>query len=382
MKIKKLNLLYFRNYAGLNIGLHPNFNIFVGNNGNGKTNIIESIYLMSLGKSFRTKKDYECIKFGEEATCVSCTFEKNGIENDIMLAINNKGKNISVSGIKKNKLIDFIGELNVVLFSPDDLQLIKGSPTLRRDFIDKEFYQFSKIYHKYSLMYKHLLKQRNSFLKEMKKNKNDNLFKTYLETITLQLVKVAIYLTKERYKFIEELNKLVYKNMIKISNGDEKLNILYKSSILDLIRTRDINDINLNEDNITSLIMQKMDDDIITGSTKIGLHHDDLVFKINGLDAKSYASQGQQRSIVLALKLSIIKFLKNKTGNYPILLLDDVCSELDKNRQLMFFESIDAKIQTFITTPTISSIKESILKEAFIFNIENDNAFNIINERK
>ena len=371
MKIKTLKLLYFRNYLSLNIEVHPSLNVLVGDNANGKTNIIESIFCLALGKSYRNKSDSECIMFGEEAAAMSCVLEKNEKLLDIMLGIDNKGKSAKIAGLKKTKLTDFVGELNVVLFSPEDLQIIKGSPSLRREFINREFYQFSRIYHKYYLLYQHLLKQRNSYLKDMRKNPKDELSLAYLETITSQLVKIAIYITKERALFIKNLSKLAHKNMLNISNHKEELELKYKSSILDMLNINSIEDEKFNEENIVKKIMDKSYDDIMRGSTKIGPHHDDLEFFINKLDAKIYASQGQQRSIVLSLKLSEIDYLKSKTGSYPVLLLDDVLSELDKNRQLKLLDAINENVQTFITTPSISDIKEDLLKKAKVFNINN-----------
>ena len=373
MKIKSLKLLYFRNYLSTNIEVHPSLNVLVGNNANGKTNIIESIFCLALGKSYRTKSDSECIMFGETATAMSCIVNKNDKDLDIMLGINNKGKSAKIAGIKKTKLTDFVGELNVVLFSPEDLQIVKGSPALRREFMNREFYQFSRIYHKYYLMYQHLLKQRNSYLKDMRKNPKDEMSLAYLETLTSQLAKVALYITKERVSFVKDISKLTYKNMLNISNGQETLKIKYKSSVLDALNITEISDDSFTEENLTKVMMKRSFDDIMRGSTKIGPQHDDLEFYINDLDAKMYASQGQQRSIVLSLKLAEINYLKEKTGTYPVLLLDDVLSELDKNRQLKLLDAINENVQTFITTPSISDIKEDLLKKAKVFKIENGN---------
>ena len=378
MKIKSLKLLYFRNYLSTNIDAHPSLNVLVGNNANGKTNIIESIFCLALGKSYRTKSDSECIMFGETATAMSCIVNKNDKDLDIMLGINNKGKSAKIAGIKKTKLTDFVGELNVVLFSPEDLQIVKGSPSLRREFMNREFYQFSRIYHKYYLMYQHLLKQRNSYLKDMRKNPKDELSLAYLETLTSQLAKVALYITKERVSFVQDISKLTYKNMLNISNGQETLKIKYKSSVLDSLNISEINDESFTEENLTKVMMKKSFDDIMRGSTKIGPQHDDLEFYINDLDAKMYASQGQQRSIVLSLKLAEINYLKEKTGTYPVLLLDDVLSELDKNRQLKLLDAINENVQTFITTPSISDIKEDLLRKAKVFKIENGNISEIV----
>ena len=378
MRIKSLKLLYFRNYLSTNIDVHPSLNVLVGNNANGKTNIIESIFCLALGKSYRTKSDSECIMFGEAATAMSCVVNKNDKNLDIMLGINNKGKSAKIAGIKKTKLTDFVGELNVVLFSPEDLQLVKGSPALRREFINREFYQYSRIYHKYYLMYQHLLKQRNSYLKDMRKNPKDEMSLAYLDTLTSQLAKVAIYITKERVSFIQEISKLTYQNMLNISDGQETLKIRYRSSVLDALNITDINDASFTEDNLTKVMMKKSFDDIMRGSTKVGPHQDELEFYINDLDAKLYASQGQQRSIVLSLKLAEINYLKSKTGTYPVLLLDDVLSELDKNRQLKLLDAINENVQTFITTPSISDIKEDLLKKAKVFKIENGNISEIV----
>lgn len=378
MRIKSLKLLYFRNYLSTNIETHPSLNVLVGNNANGKTNIIESIFCLALGKSYRTKSDSECIMFGETATAMSCIVSKNNKNLDIMLGINNKGKSAKIAGVKKTKLTDFVGELNVVLFSPEDLQIVKGSPALRREFINREFYQFSRIYHKYNLMYQHLLKQRNSYLKDMRKNPKDEMALTYLETLTSQLAKVALYITKERVSFVQDISKLTYENMLNISNGQETLKIRYKSSVLEVLNIKDTEDEAFTEENLTNIIMRKSFDDIMRGSTKIGPQHDDLEFYINDLDAKMFASQGQQRSIVLSLKLAEINYLKDKTGTYPVLLLDDVLSELDKNRQLKLLNAINENVQTFITTPSISDIKEDLLKKAKVFKIESGNISEII----
>ena len=378
MRIKSLKLLYFRNYLSMNIETHPSLNVLVGNNANGKTNIIESIFCLALGKSYRTKSDSECIMFGETATAMSCVVSKNNKNLDIMLGINNKGKSAKIAGVKKTKLTDFVGELNVVLFSPEDLQIVKGSPALRREFINREFYQFSRIYHKYNLMYQHLLKQRNSYLKDMRKNPKDEMALTYLETLTSQLAKVALYITKERVSFVQDISKLTYENMLNISNGQETLKIRYKSSVLEALNIKDTEDEAFTEENLTNIIMRKSFDDIMRGSTKIGPQHDDLEFYINDLDAKMFASQGQQRSIVLSLKLAEINYLKEKTGTYPVLLLDDVLSELDKNRQLKLLDAINENVQTFITTPSISDIKEDLLKKAKVFKIESGNISEII----
>ena len=378
MRIKSLKLLYFRNYLSMNIDVHPSLNVLVGNNANGKTNIIESIFCLALGRSYRTKSDSECIMFDETATAMSCVVNKNDKNLDIMLGINNKGKSAKIAGVKKTKLTDFVGELNVVLFSPEDLQLVKGSPSLRREFINREFYQFSRIYHKYYLMYQHLLKQRNSYLKDMRKNPKDEMSLAYLETITSQLAKVAIYITRERVSFVQDISKLTYQNMLNISNGQESLKIRYKSSVLEALNINDISDEIFNEESLTKVMLKKSYDDIMRGSTKIGPHQDDLEFYINDLDAKMYASQGQQRSIVLSLKLAEINYLKTKTGTYPVLLLDDVLSELDKNRQLKLLDAINENVQTFITTPSISDIKEDLLKKAKVFKIENGNISEII----
>ena len=220
-------------------------------------------------------------------------------------------------------------------------------------------------------MYQHLLKQRNSYLKDMRKNPKDEFSLAYLETITSQLVKIAMYITKERALFIKNLSKLAQKNMLNISNHKEDLELKYKSSILDMLNINSVEDKDFNEENIIKKIMDKSYDDIMRGSTRIGPHHDDLEFFINKLDAKMYASQGQQRSIVLSLKLSEIDYLKSKTGSYPILLLDDVLSELDRNRQLKLLDAINENVQTFITTPSISDIKEDLLKKAKVFKINN-----------
>lgn len=369
MKITNLKLLYFRNYNYLDLNIKSNLNIFIGDNGQGKTNILEAIYLLAFSKSFRTKKDIECIKFENEATCISCVLEKENLHTtqEIMLAINQKGKNAKISGVKQSKITDFVGTLNVVLFSPEDLNLVKGSPAIRREFLDREFFQFSKIYHKNLLMYRHLLKQRNAFLKTIYKE-IDSISKEYLKTLTMQLSVLAEFIINERLKFIDIISKMANESMAFISDNKEKLTMSYKSS---LIIEDDKKCLNITKEHIYDAIMNNIKEDTRRGSTKIGPHNDDIIFYINNMNAKQYASQGQQRTITLSLKLAEIKFLKNITGYSPLFLLDDVLSELDDRRQKKLFEAIDKSVQTFITAPNLEEVGIKIVKDSKIYFVNN-----------
>ncbi|MDR2661004.1 MAG: DNA replication/repair protein RecF [Lactobacillaceae bacterium] len=362
MLVKDIKLKNFRNYQDLNLEFSSKINVFVGNNAQGKTNILEALYLSSLTNSHRTSNYKEMIEWGKSESAVSINVKKEigNIKLDIQLGKN--GKKARINNLTSNKLSEYIGKLNVVLFAPEDLELVKGSPSIRRKFMDLEFVQMSSEYLFNLLNFKTVLKNRNTYLKKPIESQDQD----YLEVLNFQLIEYGSQLIKKRFELIEKLSLIAQEIHQSIAN-DEKLEIKYKTfkkinSKTEIDEIKEIFLIELNKN-------RKREDMFQT--TLVGPHHDDIVFFINDKEVATFASQGQQRTTALSTRLAEIKLIKEQTGEYPILLLDDVFSELDSNRQTHLIKYIEDKVQTFITTPSLSDINQEIIKEPKIFYVDN-----------
>ncbi|WP_101773723.1 DNA replication/repair protein RecF [Peptostreptococcus faecalis] len=371
MYIDSLKLINYRNYDNLHVEFNKDINLIVGKNGQGKTNIVESLTLMSIGKSFRSSKDKEIIKFGKDNLYCGCTFLKNGLGKKIEVMVTKDKKGIKVNGVSIKSIQELLGTLNVVVFSPEDLKLVKDGPKERRGFIDREISQIMPRYYSNLTMYNKTINQRNKVLKS---NKIDhNLLDVYDEH--LSLYGSEIYST--RMKFIEKLSKISNKLHNSLTSNSENMSIIYKSQI------------NITEDDTVDTIKDKMDvklkdsreHDIFYRSTKIGPHRDDLSIFVNDIDVRLYGSQGQQRTVSISLKLSEIELIKQELGDYPVLILDDVFSELDQTRQRMLVEKL-GDIQMFVTSA--DPLHKNILgkKNYTIFNIEEGKIVDIENGGK
>jgi len=365
--INKLKLINFRNYSNLDIKLHDKLNIFIGNNAQGKTNILESIYLTGFGKSFRTTKDKELIKVNNDMAYVKVEGKKRYSEVSIELRLwNNKKKEIKTNGISLTKLSELLGNIYMVIFSPEDLKLIKGGPSERRRFIDREISHINKKYYYDIMSYNRVLFQRNNLLKNIAYNRN------LLKTIDIwndKLVEYGIGVILKRREFTNRLNALSRLMHRKITDGRENLEIKYLSNI-------DINNKSSSDEvykNFKEKLEKKIEIDIKRGFTTVGPHKDDLGIYINDKDIRVFGSQGQQRTAALSLKLSEIEIIKGEVGEYPILLLDDVMSELDINRQNFLIKGLK-NVQTFITITEIPESMVPLVKEGSIFNISCGNA--------
>ena len=323
MWIKKLKMYNFRNYKKQEINFKKNINIFYGKNAQGKTNIIEAIFLCGLGKSFRTKKDIEMIKLNEENAMIEVKYEKSDRDGKIKIELKNK-KNIYLNEIKIKKLSELLGNLNIVIFTPDDINILKGGPQNRRKFLDIMISQLRPNYMHILSLYLKVIEERNKYLRQIKEeNKDENLLEIWDEKLSEYAVNIYIY----RKEFIEKIiNKIkdIHKN---ITNGEENIEIEY------------ISECN-NKEKYLELLKQRRKLDIIKGFTTKGIHRDDFNVYINGKDIKIYGSQGQNRTAMLSLKLAELQVIYDEIGEYPILLLDDFMSELDKNRRKNFLESI------------------------------------------
>ena len=369
MYLKGLNLINFRNYETLYLEFNPKINLLIGKNGQGKTNIVEAIYLLSFGKSFRTSKDKELIKFQNDNLYIGGNFIKDNRNSLIEIGIgkNNK-KGIKINKISIEKIYELLGNLNVVIFSPEDLRLVKEGPKERRSFIDKEISQIMPKYYNYLTNYNKVLFQRNKLLKS---NYIDiNLLEVYDES----LAKYGSYIYLLRREFIKKIATISNEMHKKLTNNLENLTIKYKNQL----NVNDEDTVNSIYDRFIEKLKSGHQHDIETRTTRYGIHKDDLLIYINDLDVRLYGSQGQQRTTSISLKLSEIEMIKNEVGEYPILLLDDIFSELDEIRQKLLVDNLD-KVQIFITTAEASHKKIFNKENTTIFNIEKGNVISIEN---
>ena len=331
MWIKNIKLINFRNYNKKEIKLNENINVFFGENAQGKTNIIESIFLCSIGKSFRTNKENELIKFNEEKALVEINFQKSDRDGNIKIEIGDK-KNINLNGIKLKKLSELLGNINIVIFTPDDINILKGGPQNRRKFLDIMISQLRPNYMHILTLYLKTLEQRNNYLKQIKlENKDENLLDIWDE----KLVDYGIKIYEYRKEFIEKIKNKIKIIHNEITQNKEEIEIEYFS------------DANTRQNFINELKSRRKLD-IIKGFTTKGIHRDDFVVYINGKEVEIYGSQGQHRTAILSLKLSELKVIYDEIGEYPILLLDDFMSELDDKRRKNFLNNIK-DIQVIIT---------------------------------
>lgn len=351
MKIKSIELKNFRNYEACTVEFNPYINIFIGQNAQGKTNLLEAIYILSMSKSFKTKIVDELIYFESDFAKIQgdiVTHEKN---MNLEVVLSRLGKKALINHKEIKKTSDYVGYLNVVLFIPEDLMLIKGSPRLRRKLMDMEISKISPIYMYNLNKYNKLLKERNKYLKllhDQRKGADE-----YLEVLSEQMAEIQVSLMKKRFEFVELLNDISAKMYDYIALHKENLKIEYKTHYKDM-----------SYECILDKYRQNYQKDIMFGQTNNGIHKDDMLMFLNDKDAVIYASQGQQRSIVLALKIGLLELIKKEIGEYPILLLDDVLSELDDVRKTKLLNLIQDKVQTFITSTSIDGIHHHVIDVA------------------
>ena len=331
MWIIEINLTNFRNYESKKIKLTPKVNLFYGENAQGKTNIIESIFLSSIGKSFRTNNDKELIKFNEEKSVIEIFFQKSDRDGKIKIEINNK-KNIYLNGIKLKKLSELLGNINVVIFTPDDINILKEGPQERRKFLDIMISQLRPNYMHVLTLYKKTLEQRNNYLRQIKlENKNPEMLEIWDEKLADYAEKIYLY----RNEFIEKIKNKIKNIHSEITEKKEEIKIQYVSECV-------------NKQTYLDKLKERRTLDIIKGFTTKGIHRDDFVIYINDRQVNIYGSQGQHRTTILSLKLAELQVIYDEIGEYPILLLDDFMSELDSKRKKSFLENIE-NIQVIIT---------------------------------
>ncbi len=332
MYIKSLELDDYRNYEKVSIKFDKGINILYGDNAQGKTNILEAIYLCSTTKSHRGNKDKEIIRFGYKESHIRALFNKNEVEYQVDIHLRNeKSKGIAINGVKLKKAAELLGLANIIIFSPEDLSIIKNGPSDRRRFVDAELCQLDKVYLYNLTNYNKIVNQRNNLLKDILIHPE---LRDTLDVWDMQLVNIGNKIIERRRFFVDQLNQIIYDIHRNLSGGRENLRIIY--------------DPNIEIEGYEEKLIRHREKDIRYKLTSVGPHRDDFIFMINDMDVKKYGSQGQQRTAALSLKLAEIILVERITGSTPILLLDDVLSELDGGRQNYLLNSIK-NIQTIVT---------------------------------
>ncbi len=344
MRISQITLRHFRNYEALSLSFDKNINVFIGDNGQGKTNLLEAIYVTAIGRSHRTGIEAEMIAWQQADASIEVEFERHSVNHHIIIRLGRSGNKQVILNNHPIKIRDLLGTLNVVLFSPEDLALVKGSPALRRRFLDMEISQTSKVYYKELLQYNRIVQQRNNLLKKIKEKKASS---DQLDSWDEQLAKGAASLVRRRKEALRKMSMLANLMHRKLTNSQETLSTQYYQPYyqegIDQEQQTTVDEWYQNK------IKSARSIDIIRGVTTIGPHRDDLLLTVNGINLRTYGSQGQQRTGALAFKLAELEYIKSETGEYPVLLLDDVMSELDSSRREQLTTFVKDRIQTFIS---------------------------------
>ncbi len=366
MFLKKITLKNYRNYEYVDLDIEGDIHLFIGPNAQGKTNLLEAIFAMALSKSHRTHKDKELIRWNEDSAFLHCEVEKKYGGCKLDLSISSLGKKALVNGLEQRKLSEFIGILNVVMFAPEDLEIVKGAPGTRRRFLDMEIGQVQPAYLHHLVQYQKILAQRNNLLKNQNFKAADP---DLMDVWNVQLVENGVKIMRKRQHFIKKLQKWAEQIHTEITNHGERLTIEYQPSL----ELDEKDDEAVLFEQFMIRLSQVKEQELKRGMTLIGPHRDDMAFFINGKEVQSYASQGQQRTTALSLKLAEIELICEEAGEYPILLLDDVLSELDRGRQTQLIGMFQNKVQTFITSTGVESVDLNRLGHARIYRVSQGN---------
>ncbi|WP_085993780.1 DNA replication/repair protein RecF [Oceanobacillus senegalensis] len=365
MHIERLELTNYRNYEKLSISFDDKINVVIGENAQGKTNLMEAIYVLAFTKSHRTSHEKELIQWEKDYAKIEGRIIRRNQSLPLDIVLSSKGKKAKLNHLEQRRLSDFIGAINVVMFAPEDLTLVKGPPQIRRRFIDMELGQIQPTYIYHLGKYQRILRQRNQLLKQLQRREIKD--RTMLDVLTDQLVEHASIILEKRFMFLELLKSWASPIHYGISRGLENLEIKYNASI-EVSEEENKGKI---EDIYLSKFQEIQEKEIERGTTLIGPHRDDLLFHVNNKDVQTYGSQGQQRTTALSVKLAEIELINKEVGEYPILLLDDVLSELDDFRQSHLLNTIQGKVQTFVSTTSVDGIHHKTLEKAEMFRVVN-----------
>ena len=356
MYIKDLSLLNFRNIQDTTISFGKKINILYGDNAQGKTNLLEAVYICSTGRSHKTHIEGQLVKFGYDEAhirtfiCGECSNDRI----DVHVKKDNR-KGMAINGLAVKKMSDFFGTLHVVMFSPEDLRLVKGGPSERRRFMDMQLSQLRPAYFYALQRAVRTLNQRNALLKEIARN--PSLLPT-LDMWDEQLARVGAVICENRREAVDKLAQLARSAHLSLTGGREELNLRYVSQVADA-------------QNVYEALLERLararSEDLRRMTTTVGVHRDDIAITIDGREARTFASQGQQRSAVLSLKLAQLEWAGQESGEAPILMLDDVMSELDPNRRRQLIERID-RVQTFVTCTDLSDLAGA--KQGAVYRVE------------
>ncbi|PLR83355.1 DNA replication/repair protein RecF [Bacillus canaveralius] len=364
MHIEQLFLKNYRNYEDLEAHFENKVNVILGENAQGKTNVMESIYVLAMAKSHRTSNDKELIRWDEDYAKIEGRIKKNHGSLPIQLVVSKKGKKAKVNHIEQRKLSQYVGNMNVVMFAPEDLHLVKGSPQIRRRFIDMEIGQVSPVYLHEVGQFLKILQQRNHYLKLLQTRKQTD--ETMLDILTEQFIEMAVRIIHKRFAYTRMLEEWAQPIHAGISRNLESLKIMYKPSV-EVSEGQDLSKmVTAFEEKFVKIKKREIE----RGVSLFGPHRDDLLFFVNDRDVQTFGSQGQQRTTALSVKLAEIELIHSEIGEYPILLLDDVLSELDDYRQSHLLNTIQGKVQTFVTTTSVEGIDHQTLKEASTYKVE------------
>ncbi|GEK28989.1 DNA replication/repair protein RecF [Furfurilactobacillus siliginis] len=363
MYLESLHLKNFRNYDALDVTFNQGVNVLLGENAQGKTNLLEAIYVLALTRSHRTANDRDLINWQADAALISGRVHKQNTTTPLELTFSKKGKKARVNHLEQARLSAYIGNLNVILFAPEDLELVKGSPSVRRHFIDQEFGQMSPKYLYNAGQYRTILRQRNNYLRQLQRKQAKDL--VYLGVLSDQLAAFGAELVAARINFLAQLEQWAKDVHQVISQEREELAFSYVNQVKATAETT-VDEI---YQSYQEQFERQQHKEIEQGTTLIGPHRDDLHFLVNGKNVQTFGSQGQQRTTALSVKLAEIDLMKAITGEYPVLLLDDVLSELDDARQTHLLRSIQDKVQTFLTTTSLSGIARKLINDPTVFDI-------------
>ncbi len=366
MKISKINLASFRNYLNCSVSFGPHMNILVGDNAQGKTNILESIIFLALTKSHRIGNSPNIIMFGKNKCKISGVVKKDRVISKLEIELTEESKKLKVNQTEIKRVADYISYLNIIVFTPDDLEIVKGSPNVRRNLLNIQLSQISKDYLNYYNEYNKLLKTRNEYLKILFNNSIADT--TYLDIITEKLIEKAVFIYQKRNDYINLIN-LSINSFYQDISGDSGIQVRYLPNIE--IENYDSETI---RKKLKHTFKKNYMKELNYGMTIYGPHRDDFIFEYNNHDLKYYGSQGQQKLAILSFKLSEISIFKEYSGTEPVLLLDDIFGELDikkRNRLLKIIDSGD--IQSIITTTDLKNIQKKYLENAYVFQVKNGN---------
>lgn len=359
MKLSNLKLTNFRNYERICFTPSEKINILYGKNGSGKTNIVEAIYILALTKSFRTLNDKNLIKKNSDFFRLEGEFYNSDIITNFKIFFDNKGKTVFINKEKVKLLSDYISKINIILFNPNDIRLIKDSPSIRRKFLNIEISQYDKNYLFYLNDYNKLLKQRNSYIKQMSMNSYNK--SDYLDVLTKELIIKGLKIYEYRNKFINKINLLIGEYYNKIS-ATKEIYLKYKSQYE-----------NMDVDKLLAIYKKNEIREKNFNKTLIGVHLDDFDIYLNESNIKDFGSEGQQKNAIIALKFAELEILKEEKDKYPILILDDIFSELDIEKINNILNIISDDVQTFITTTEINKLDKRILNNSKKFKICSNN---------